>query len=671
MKKIFSFFLLLLSITAYSQIAVTVDAGNVLKTLSGKENGINLNYLMDGSYLSPAISTTQSLKNVKAAMLRYPGGEKSDNYLFSSAPYTSSSPRTALLDTCYWPSNDARFVDTLSSQRLCKSVVLDFDEFITICNSVAASPLVVVAYDAIYNTRKCGGKPTKAQLITNAVEWVRYANIKKNYGVKYWMIGNESWNNSEYNGRVTPEKYAEDLKDFASAMKAVDPSIKIIANGRAGWWETLLTSNAVSFIDYLGLSEYPVFNYTGGYDYYLANDVNLTSEVDHAIEDINQFAPDQHKSRIKVIATEYNSIDWNNTWLNINNLGHALVNFQMFGDMIVKPKLEAACMWNTRWVLNNIYQQSIFDAFDSNGNLNANGTAMYIWGSNLLPEMVAAFTDEPIVKTYASYDDAAKKLNIFLLNKDKSSHQAKFSLAGYVDDFTGAVWQLQGTAINDKFPSFVRTDSIYEPEDIHLISLPPQSVTVISLQKDDVTLPVNLLRFEAKKNDTDITLNWLTADEKDLTEYIIERSSDGYVFTSIGTVKAKNIADSSLYAYTDTKVENVPVIYYRLVMQEKDGSKASSKVLSVILKDALQSLVVGPNPFNETIQIKISSLTEKNVSILLIDVSGKIVYTQKHKILKGTSSIELNNLNRLMKGMYMMKVGDDSGSLVAKVIKSW
>src|SRR5690349_16028163 len=183
MKKICTLFLLLISLAVQSQTTVTIDASNVLRTLSGKENGINLDYLMDGNYLNPSISTSQSLKNIKVKLLRYPGGEKSDNYLFSAAPYTSASPRMALLDTCFWPSNDARFVDTASAEKLCRPAVLDFDEYIAMCNDVGASPLVVVAYDAIYNTRICTGKPTKAQLLTNAVEWVRYANIKKGYGV--------------------------------------------------------------------------------------------------------------------------------------------------------------------------------------------------------------------------------------------------------------------------------------------------------------------------------------------------------------------------------------------------------------------------------------------------------------------------------------------------------
>ena len=60
---------------------------------------------------------------------------------------------------------------------------------------------------------------------------------------------------------------------------------------------------------------------------------------------------------------------------------------------------------------------------------------------------------------------------------------------------------------------------------------------------------------------------------------------------------------------------------------------------------------------------------DKNVSIVLIDVLGKLVHKETRKILKGSNSIELNNLNRLMSGMYMLKVGDQNGSRVVKVVK--
>jgi alpha-L-arabinofuranosidase len=668
MKLIYSFFFLFSAVVVSGQTTVTVDAANVLRTLTGKENGINLNYLMDGTYLSPAISTTQSLKNVKAKLLRYPGGEKSDNYLFSAAPYASSSPRMALLDTCFWPSNDFKFVDTNTSGLLCRPQVLDFDEYIEMCNNVGASPLVVVAYDAAYNNRVCGGKPTKPQLLKNAVEWVRYANVKKGYGVKYWMIGNESWNDAGYNGKVTASKYADDLDDFATAMKEVDPTIKIIANGRSGWWQTILQSRAVSKIDFLGFSEYPVFNYSGGYDYYHNNDVSLTAEVDLAIEDINTYAASPHKSRIKVIATEYSSIDWGNAWPSNNNLGHALVNFQMFGDMVVKPKLEAACMWNTRWVQNALPSQSLYDAFDSQGNQNAVAMCIDAWGSNLLSDMVKVTNNGNRIKSYASYNDTEKKLNIFLLNKDYSPQQVNLAIDNYVHDFNGSVWRLHGTSVNDKFPEFAKTDSIFEPVDVSSLTLPPNSVTILKLHKDDVALPVRLINFEALEKDSGIELQWETTGEEDLDEYIIERSNDGEIFTAIANVAAKNL-DSSSYEYTDTKFANTNTLHYRLAVVNTEGSRVSSRVVSVTINAFLQKINVQPNPFEGSLLIRVKSEAEKKITIMMIDVSGKVAFRQQQFLYKGNNAIELNNLDRLMKGLYLIKMGDDEFATTFKVMK--
>ncbi|NUR63832.1 MAG: alpha-L-arabinofuranosidase, partial [Catenulispora sp.] len=65
--------------------------------------------------------------------------------------------------------------------------------------------------------------------------WVKYANVTKGYGVKYWEIGNEIPGNGEYGAKWETDNhashsattYANNLLQFISAMKAVDPSIKI------------------------------------------------------------------------------------------------------------------------------------------------------------------------------------------------------------------------------------------------------------------------------------------------------------------------------------------------------------------------------------------------------------------------------------------------------------
>jgi alpha-L-arabinofuranosidase len=82
----------------------------------------------------------------------------------------------------------------------------------------------------IVEARKIGAEPSITVRLTGstpekASALVRYVNIEKGYGVKYWAIGNEpdlyvtadqSWN---------AERYAKQWRDFATAMKAVDPTI--------------------------------------------------------------------------------------------------------------------------------------------------------------------------------------------------------------------------------------------------------------------------------------------------------------------------------------------------------------------------------------------------------------------------------------------------------------
>lgn len=70
-----------------------------------------------------------------------------------------------------------------------------------------------------------------------AAAWVRYANNEKHYGVKYWEIGESmhfnGWSptqeNIEPDGHAdkSPQAYARNVLEFARAMKAVDPTIRV------------------------------------------------------------------------------------------------------------------------------------------------------------------------------------------------------------------------------------------------------------------------------------------------------------------------------------------------------------------------------------------------------------------------------------------------------------
>ncbi len=84
------------------------------------------------------------------------------------------------------------------------------DPFITFAKRINAEPGISV--------RLKGGTPEKA------AEVVRYVNIEKRYGVRYWSIGNEPDLYRDY----SVEQYNLDWRRFAEAMLAVDSGIIFI-----------------------------------------------------------------------------------------------------------------------------------------------------------------------------------------------------------------------------------------------------------------------------------------------------------------------------------------------------------------------------------------------------------------------------------------------------------
>ncbi len=107
-----------------------------------------------------------------------------------------------------------------------------------------------------------------------AAHWVEYMNgavstefgalRAKNghpepYNVKVWGIANEIWGNHEIGYCSTAENYAHRYVEFAQAMRAVDPSIKLVAVGTdftMPQWNRPLMTIAGEYIDYLSLHVY-------------------------------------------------------------------------------------------------------------------------------------------------------------------------------------------------------------------------------------------------------------------------------------------------------------------------------------------------------------------------------------------------------------------------------
>ena len=121
-------------------------------------------------------------------------------------------------------------------------------EFVDLCRQVGAEPLICVNFESDgrkqYMTVK--GKVRTADAL-EAADWVAYCNDPGNgvrrahghaapWGVRYWQIGNET--SYDRNG-FDLDTAARKTVAFAKAMRAVDPSIRLIAWGDSGWAERM------------------------------------------------------------------------------------------------------------------------------------------------------------------------------------------------------------------------------------------------------------------------------------------------------------------------------------------------------------------------------------------------------------------------------------------------
>lgn len=224
---------------AQTAASVSVNAGTGLATIPGPGWGLNT-AVWDANLLDAAVPGLLSRAGVAA--LRFPGGSTSDVY--------------------NWQSNSI-----VPGQGSYANPNNNFDAFMGLVRRVGATPIITVNYGS--NTSGNGGGDPSF-----AASWVRYANITKGYGVKYWEVGNEVYGNGQYgatwetdlHAKHDPTTYGKNVAQFAAAMKAVDPSIKIGAvltapgrwpDGQAPDWNTNVLAQCGSVIDFVIVHWYP------------------------------------------------------------------------------------------------------------------------------------------------------------------------------------------------------------------------------------------------------------------------------------------------------------------------------------------------------------------------------------------------------------------------------
>ncbi|MBX9852817.1 MAG: T9SS type A sorting domain-containing protein [Cytophagaceae bacterium] len=175
-------------------------------------------------------------------------------------------------------------------------------------------------------------------------------------------------------------------------------------------------------------------------------------------------------------------------------------------------------------------------------------------------------------------------------------------------------------------------------------------------------LPVEFHEFTAKAAAGNVYLNWITSAEKNNHYFSIQRSSDGISFETIGKVDGSG---TSTYINSYNYVDANPLggtSYYRIEQHDFDGNVSYSELRMVSTESS--HVVLYPNPFENQINIIITSDLSEDSKVIITDLTGKLILEQ------AVNHNEVHNIGEnLSPGFYLAKVVTGSEVNVYKIEK--
>jgi len=184
---------------------------------------------------------------------------------------------------------------------------------------------------------------------------------------------------------------------------------------------------------------------------------------------------------------------------------------------------------------------------------------------------------------------------------------------------------------------------------------------------DGSPLPIELLNFTAIANKQVVDLEWITASETNNNYFTVERSQDAINFEEVLTKAGAGNSNQVLYYQDNDKDPHKGISYYRLKQTDFNGDFSYSNLVVVQFGNQLNfDAVVFGNAYNSEIaQIKFLN-NEKPIQIDIIDVSGRIVFSEQ-VVSKDIQEIKSINFQNFKQGLYLLRF--TSGEMI--VVKRW
>ena len=177
-------------------------------------------------------------------------------------------------------------------------------------------------------------------------------------------------------------------------------------------------------------------------------------------------------------------------------------------------------------------------------------------------------------------------------------------------------------------------------------------------------LPVKFIAFNVSKQNNNVIVEWVTAEEVNSSYYEIQRSINGNDWTAIGTVNAAlNSNSTKTYSFTDKNI-SAKIVYYRIRQVDIDGRFVITPVRSIKMQGGTTEIKISAASDN-SVYVNFSEEQKSSVMISITSSSGQTILKQSINHALGQILVQTRTTGH---GVYIVTVNDGNGLSVSKQI---
>ncbi len=189
------------------------------------------------------------------------------------------------------------------------------------------------------------------------------------------------------------------------------------------------------------------------------------------------------------------------------------------------------------------------------------------------------------------------------------------------------------------------------------------TIYMVILSADLSSQPIKVSSFSAIPQGCQIQVQWIVTSTENAKVIGLERKEEGGDYTLIKSYDvAPNSSQIETYLYEDRGVKKGMEYYYRLSLEDLDGSinKTSARRVKSECDSDVPEIMVYPNPSRDIFNLELDNLQDQSISIEIFDMIGRRVF-EKSLDIATSKELELINLTGYSSGHYHLNVMSGDG----------